>query len=181
MKKCPKCGTEYFDNRLDFCLEDGEKLSGSISQDEELWTIPTIRKENKDFTETQVLEDSELERADRTLEKKKEFLNRPSSDTTKKINRLKQNLSVRGLKILENTALICALLHNFWFWLYFSRKPYNNFADYFISVEFIVWFLLLITGIMFGIISLKFNQNKIPAIIALVVLAVNFILSIIPK
>ena len=25
MKKCPQCATEYFDNTLEFCLEDGSQ------------------------------------------------------------------------------------------------------------------------------------------------------------
>ena len=27
MKRCPKCSADYFDNMIEFCLEDGAKLS----------------------------------------------------------------------------------------------------------------------------------------------------------
>ena len=34
MKKCPKCGKDYFDDTLSFCLDDGTPLLASSSQDE---------------------------------------------------------------------------------------------------------------------------------------------------
>jgi hypothetical protein len=44
-----------------------------------------------------------------------------------------------------------------------------------------VWIFLLISSLLFGLFSLKYGKNKGFAITALVVLAINVILSIVPK
>ena len=30
MKHCPKCNADYFDNMLEFCLEDGTRLADTV-------------------------------------------------------------------------------------------------------------------------------------------------------
>ena len=43
MKRCPQCTTEYYDDMLEFCLEDGAKLH-TVSKPKT--DAPTITKPN---------------------------------------------------------------------------------------------------------------------------------------
>lgn len=174
MKRCPKCRTEYFDNMLDFCLDDGERLllvevtedstRGGVSSAE------TVRLQT----------DLKTEPFYSPLEKTEPFAQ--AAPTLKnKSEKIKREVARKSLEILEIAPMISALAHNYWQWLYLSRKNYYEFTDYFLSIEFIIWMLLLITTFVFGIISLKYSERKAFAVTALVVLAINVLLSIVPK
>lgn len=175
MKRCPKCKTDYFDNILDFCLDDGERLllfdkSGNhpdvLSPTQENTFIP-----EKNFNSS-FLTPSETEA---------DLLNKGTSEIPAKSEKLTQKITSQWVKILEITPIVLALAHNYWQWLYLSRKSYYEFFDYFFSSAFLIWLLLLITGSLFGIISLKYSKRKGFAVTALVVLAINVLLSIVPK
>ena len=84
-------------------------------------------------------------------------------------------------KFLEISPIVLALAHNFWQWLYLYKQPVYEISAFLSSYNFLVWLFLLLSGLMFGIFSLKYSKNKGFAITALVVLAINVILSIVPK
>src|SRR5688572_1350992 len=47
MKRCPQCRIEYFDDMLEFCLEDGARLVvATISSADEFLTIDKTEKKN---------------------------------------------------------------------------------------------------------------------------------------
>jgi hypothetical protein len=52
MKQCPKCKIDYFDNSLEFCLEDGMKLSFVTNFDNEISTLFSPNRSNLTSAET---------------------------------------------------------------------------------------------------------------------------------
>ena len=84
-------------------------------------------------------------------------------------------------KILEISPLVIALAHNWWQWVYLNNQYYYSFGSYVFSANFLMWLLLLATGGIIGLISLKKNQNKSFAIAGLVILAINLLLFLVPK
>lgn len=175
MKRCPKCNTDYFDNILDFCLDDGERLL-------------ILKQKKNDFNETSptqaktaVLDNQMIPGIFVPPDEKTELQNESQTPLQNKSEKLKQTITLQWLKTLEVVPIILALFHNYWQWLYLARKSYYDFSSFFFSLDFLIWLILLITGSVLGIISLKFNKRKGFAITALVILAINVILSIVPK
>lgn len=175
MKRCPKCNTDYFDNMLDFCLDDGERLLILKQKNVDLKeTSPTQ-------TETVVLNNQMIPDVFVPPDEKTGLQNEPQSGLQNKSGKLKQTITLQWLKTLEIVPIILALAHNYWQWLYLARKNYYDFSSFFFSLDFLIWLVLLITGSVLGILSLKYNKRKGFAITALVILAINVILSIVPK
>jgi hypothetical protein len=160
---------------LDFCLDDGERLLHLKQKNEDFNEIsPTQAKTvalNKNFNP------AVFSAPDTKIELQNDLLN----DLETKSEGIKQKVRLQWLKTLEIVPIILALIHNYWQWLYLARKSYYDFTSFFFSLDFIVWLILLMAGAVFGIISLKYSKSKGFAITALVVLAINVILSIVPK
>ncbi len=174
MKRCPKCRTDYFDNMLDFCLDDGERLQILRQQE-------NFKEAENSQTETAVLNNYSIPTALIPPTVKSEIQNALPTEQTEISEKLQQKVTRKWLKILEIFPIFPALAHNYWQWLYLERKSYYDFTSYFLSLDFIIWTLLLITALVFGIISLKYSKQKGFAITALVVLAINVLFSIVPK
>ena len=175
MKRCPKCKTDYFDNMLDFCLDDGERLLFLTQKNVDLKETSPTRSEpavlnNQMITDVLVTQDEKIG-----------LQNELQTGLQNKSEKLKQKITLQWLKTLEIVPVILALTHNYWQWLYLERKNYYDFSSFFFSLEFLIWLVLLITGSVLGILSLKYNKQKGFAITALVILAINVILSIVPK
>ena len=159
---------------LDFCLDDGERLLLlEQKKDDVLNGIPTQ-------AETVAL-NNRLNTAFVPRDVDTELQNEWQTELENKSEGIKQKVTLQWLKTLEIVPIILALAHNYWQWLYLARKSYYDFSSFFFSIDFLIWLLLLITGGVFGIISLKYSKRKGFAITALVVLAINVILSIVPK
>lgn len=182
MKHCPKCSADYFDNMIEFCLEDGTKLSDVSTARA---TRPDTRQQTESFLndETETVVTTQPTEGIPIIKPTSNSLDpaRQTHEILSKSNKLKETVRNKWHTTLEFAPIIIALAHNYWQWLYLSRQNYYQFFDYLLSVNFVVWFVLLITGIIFGIISLKYGRSKSFAITALVVLAVNLILFIVPK
>jgi hypothetical protein len=160
---------------LDFCLDDGERLlllkQNNAGFNEVLPTqAETVALNNKLNPTVFVPQDT-----------KTELQNDRQTELQNKSERIKQQVTLQWLKTLEIVPIILALAHNYWQWLYLARKNYYDFSSFFISLDFLIWLILLITGSVLGIVSLKYNERKGFAITALVILAINVILSIVPK
>ena len=159
---------------LDFCLDDGERLlllkENQASNNATQTQSKTVALDNK-FNPTV------FDSPDTMTGIQKDW----QADLLNKSEGIKQKVTLQWLKALEITPIILALAHNYWQWLYLTRKNYYDFSSFFLSLDFIIWLFLLITGAAFGIISLKYSERKSFAITALVVLAINVILSIVPK
>lgn len=195
MKRCSKCNTDYFDNMLDFCLEDGAKLLAVANNDADrnkilLQQKPTIRTESKtvvlpinafenDYGSVQT-DTVETNVGQKQLQNQSEKIGKIGK-TEQISEQIKDSIKTRWFNVLEIAPIVLAFAHNYWQWLYLSKQYYYGFAEYILSANFLIWFALLICGVIFGIISFKYGKNKKFAVTALIVLAINFLLVLIPK
>ena len=174
MKRCPQCATDYYDDMLEFCLEDGAKLSAvSRIEDDAL----TITKQNKPNPFTEQTVNLPFSQNAQTIDLK----NKNDIPVT-----FQNNLPVKkdvfdNNKILEFLPLVIALAHNWWQWLYVGNQYISSIPSFLISGNFIIWLLLLTAGAAAGLMSLKRNQNKGYAVVSLVILSINLILFLVPK
>lgn len=162
MKRCPKCDAEYLDNTLEFCLEDGTRL---------------ILNNNPTTAKTAVLNDFSLQ-SPVELETSKETI--AQNKDTNKLTNIKAKAASQGIKIIEIAPIVLSLTHNYWQWLYLNKTNYYDTISFLTSSHFVVWLLLLISGAMASFIALKYGKNKGFAMVSLVILAINFLLSIVP-
>jgi len=169
MKRCPKCNAEYYDNMLEFCLEDGTRLTSLSSPQRAPATVsaqpprPTAAEETVSMPLTAKPKDQEVE----TVVAKAIV---PPDNTT-----LSQN------KVLEIAPIVVALAHNWWQWLYLEKQYYSSFMDYVFSANFLMWLLLLGAGAVISLYSLKRSERKGFAYTGLVILAINLILFLVPR
>lgn len=178
MKVCGQCKKNYYDETLEFCLDDGSRLSKIDDKNNEVLTATSIKPKVEytqaatvEFNNQPNLQPAEVPATEpeilRTITQKKENLKKNVADTSQ--------------KFLEVSPIVIALAHNYWQWLYLYRQSPSQLSAFFASYNFIVWILLFLSGLIFGFFSLKYSKNKGFAITSLIILAINLILSIVPK
>lgn len=178
MKVCSQCKKNYYDETLEFCLEDGSRLSKIDGKNNELLTATKIKPSFENTqAETVFLNNAPVTGGSDLPETQPAIL----QTLTQKKENLKQNVATTSQKFLEVSPIVLALAHNYWQWLYLFKHSTSPLSEFLISYNFIVWILLFLSGLMFGVFSLKYSKNKGFAITALSVLAINLILSIVPK
>jgi hypothetical protein len=176
MKRCPKCRVEYFDQMLEFCLEDGAKLM-VVSNPTATETKDV--KTNRNNLETVAFGASaELPK---TVEVKDFATVKPAPAAVAEPASLKRNAVEQGYRALEIGTLVFALAHNWWQWLYVDHQRDNSFVNFLLSAEFLIWFLMLLAGTVFGILTLRLSRSKALAYAGLVILAINFLLLLVPR
>ncbi len=173
MKRCPKCNADYFDNMLEFCLEDGARLNfatqpGGGTTARTVQRVPTTIQppgplSNLNSEETVVIrkagEQGTVEQ--KTLE--------PYAEPT------------QAAKIMETAPIVLALAHNWWQWIYLEKTYIYSIPEFLISANFLMWLLLLGSGILVSLLAVKHSKNKTLGIISLVALAINLILFLVPR
>lgn len=176
MKRCPKCQTDYFDETLEFCLEDGTRLSvadNRTTAQTEVLTANQKSVETFSFSNQNKIPD--------TIEVgKNAAVNKSAADEIQTAS-LKEKTVEKGHQVLEISTLVFALAHNWLQWLYVDRQNYGSVSNFLFSAEFIIWLLLLLAGTAAGILTLKLGRKKGFAYVGLVILAINFLLLIVPK
>jgi hypothetical protein len=177
MKKCPQCQTAYFDEMIEFCLEDGAKLTVVSS--------PTTVETKSFVTDQKSIETVFFEgrtELPKTVEvKDSATVVQPAAAVTKQPLSLKQKTVQKGYRALEVGTVIFALAHNWWQWVYVDRQSYGSIGNFLFSANFLVWFLLLAAGTTSGIFSLKLSGKKDLAYTGLIILAINFLLLLVPR
>ncbi len=164
MKLCPKCNRNYSDPNLEFCLEDGTKLTTG--------TDAKISVQTKVLPATEILPNFNQQiHNNSTIEQAK----------TTKVQELKEKAVDQGYKVLEISPIVAALIHNYWQWLYVDKNDFSTIGDFLLSGNFILWLVLLIIGVGLSLSTLKFGRNKGFAITSLIILAINIILFIVPR
>jgi hypothetical protein len=178
MKKCPNCQAAYFDEMLEFCLEDGAKLT-VVSSSGAIKTEPVVR--NQKSVETMFF-DASAGITPKTVEVRDSAATAVQSpaNETKPLS-LKENAVEKGSRALEISAIVFALAHNWWQWLYVDRQNYGSIANFLFSADFLIWFLLLLAGTAAGLLTLKLSRRKGMAYAGLVILAINFLLLLVPR
>lgn len=179
MKMCPQCKTEYFDNALEFCLDDGSKLK-SAEHNAETPTVVNYASQTAKNTE----KFSDVPRPD--LNKlHSQIKPTDTSEVSKTINQtVTQTInSVKdtGITTVEIAPIIFAMAHNWWQWLYLDKTENVSVSSFLLSPAFLTWMVLLSAGIITGVTVLKRFSKKNFAYAGLVILAVNFILFLVPR
>lgn len=173
MKSCPKCSLTYQDD-LEFCLEDGTRLVSGTAFGTE---IPTITRSNNPLPTT-----AKTVSLPFPTQSAMPDVNRPKEpQTVPQTTLIKEKAIEQSNKILEVFPIVTALAHNWWQWIYLNNQPYSSFTAYFFSPVFLVWLLLLIITAALGVVGFKRVRNKGFAVAGLVILAINFILFLVPK
>jgi len=176
MKRCPRCRADYFDEMLEFCLEDGEKLT-AVSASGTALKEPV--KTNQNNIETMFFDASaELPK---TVEVKNPATVNQSPPSLTKSASLKENAVEKGYRALEIGTLVFALAHNWLQWLYIDRQNYGSLVNFLSSAEFLIWISLLLAGTAAGLLTLKLSRKKGMAYAGLVILAINFLLLLVPR
>lgn len=166
MKRCPKCSADYFDNMLEFCIEDGARLT---------------------FATQTAAATAPLKHRTSASESTAGPIERLSQETVVVPNI--KGLSVadqqaepgRTARLIEVVPIFFALAHNWWQWLYLEKTYISSITDFLISANFLMWLLLLVAGTVSGVYTVKYSRNKTIGIISLVALAVNLILFLVPR
>lgn len=176
MKRCPKCNVDYFDNMLEFCLEDGTKLlvvsetsGGSAAKTGAAPARSTVE-------ETISMQAPIVPPAPQPLEK-------PEIETvvTRGLVQEAQPDRSNSTRALEIAPVVVALMHNWWQWLYLENQYVSSIASYVFSANFLMWVVLLGAGIALSLRALKSLQDKAFAYISLVILAINLLLFLVPR
>ena len=171
MKRCPQCNTDYFDNMLEFCLDDGTRL---ISVSSAARTAETDREaiataETEVFSTPATFKGQEI----RELGRSEPTVIRSQLPTASE--------KTVDTRVLEFAPIVLALAHNWWQWLYVNEQYIPSIPAFLISANFIMWLVLLAAGIAVSIYALKQNANKPFAYTSLVILAINLILFLVPR
>lgn len=174
MKRCPKCSIEYFDNTLEFCLEDGMRLISAHSYENETKTITHSNKPNPSTEKTVNLPFS---KPAKTLK----FGGANDFQTIPQIDLLKEGVAQQSNKVLEIAPIVIALAHNWWQWIYLNNQYYSSLSSYVLSANFLMWLLLLAAGAAVSLFAVKRCKNKEFAFASLVVLSINLILFLVPR
>src|SRR5215213_2703518 len=119
MKRCPKCNLEYFDNMLEFCLEDGSKLFTVSNYDE----TPTVTKSNPANPSTEKTLNLPYSKPPATLpfEALNQANNQPIEKTKAAPDLLKDKVTDKTFRILEIAPIVVSLAHNWWQWIYLNN------------------------------------------------------------
>jgi hypothetical protein len=178
MKRCPSCQKIYYDETLEFCMDDGSRLAAVDEKTGETLTAASIKPPFPSITGDRTVQFGSIPETQRAVEPGAAKTNLRFSE---KKEMLKRNVSATTQKILNVSPIVLALAHNYWQWLYLFRTPVYDLTAFFTSYNFLVWIFLLFSGLTFGLFSLKYGNNKGFAITALVILAINLLLSIVPR
>ena len=169
MKRCPKCNAEYFDNMLEFCLEDGTRLTAAA------------QAQTAAYTRSHPLSTLPHSTPMTTAASEETVVMSGKSDTSVAAGSMPAETASWMSKVLETTPIVIALAHNWWQWLYLEKQYASSITDYVLSANFLMWILLLAGGGALSLYSVKNSKNKTLAIVSLVVLAVNLILFLVPR
>lgn len=168
MKRCPKCQTDYFDDTLEFCLEDGARLALAVPPATQ---VTKSAFGNPSAAKTVSFSDAApLRTAAEPLEK--------AAAVGKA---LETTVKTKSFEALAVAPLVFALLHNWAQWLYVSNQSYGSLGALLVSPQFAGWLVLLAGGAISGLLALKFCAKKGLAYIGLFILAVNLLLFLVPK
>jgi len=176
MKRCPRCSVDYFDNMLEFCLEDGTKLAVVSETASSASPKTGATGTRSTVAETISFESPIAPPALQPLEK-------PEIETvvTRGLVQEASPSSSNMTRVLEIAPVVLALMHNWWQWIYLENEYVSSIASYIFSANFLMWLVLLGAGIALSLKALKSLQNKAFAYISLVVLAINLLLFLVPR
>jgi hypothetical protein len=189
MKRCPQCNLGYTDATIEFCLEDGTRLEPFNETADEPPTVWSNKSTlgGKTTTQTRTAETfadnakfasawaggQPNQSGQQNLQEKNE--NSPQT------NEQPEAAASFTVKILALAPIIVALSQNYWQWLYMADYNSFKFPAFLWSVNFYIWLGLLVSGIVLSVFALRKNVNRNFAVVSLIILAINFLLCIVPR
>lgn len=177
MKRCPQCQADYFDQMLEFCLEDGAKLT--VVNRSATTADTKVLDNDRKSVETMFFDASK--NVPKTLEiNDPATVNQPPANATEQVS-LKQKTIEKGHRALEVGTVVVALAHNWWQWVYVDHQNYGSIGNFLTSAEFLIWLPMLFAGVALGLLTLKFSRKKELAYVGLLILAINFLLLLVPR
>jgi len=172
MKRCPKCNRS-FDNSLDFCLEDGVRLT------------PVFDAAAAVTVESRATQTAPPTIAYPMAPVREAASNLSSAADVETVVAKKEILGAEAVShpspAFEYAAITIALAHNWWQWLYLERQYVSSIFDYVLSANFLMWLLLLASGTGISLLIIRKSDRKIFGILSLVILAINLILFLVPR
>ncbi len=168
MKRCPKCNADYFDNMLEYCLEDGTRLA--MAPESAVKTAARVPAAATGGMHAPLAEHVSQETVVIPAHAKPAAARGDDRAAT-----------AANTAVIDRAAVGLALAHNWWQWLYLEKTYVYSITDYILSANFLMWLLLLGAGTAAGIYSLKRSKDKTFAVISLVALAINLILFLVPR
>ena len=187
MKSCPSCDLKYADDTLQFCLSDGTSLV--IYSDDREEPLTVFASETK-TAERSSLNQSQLNTAS---DRQSPIYLRDTAQITAKPNSL-PNIETKTrvepeenppdklfVQALSFAPITVALMQNYWQWLYMTEYNSFQFPALLWNLHFYVWLLLLGVGAALCVLALRQNINRGFAVVGLVILAINFLLCLVPK
>lgn len=172
MKSCPKCNRS-FENSLDFCLEDGSRLT---LLSDPATNVTTESKPLNTAQATVAYPITPVRNAANELAKGAEV-----ETVVAKKEILGVDAVSRSNVVFEYAAVAIALAHNWWQWLYLEKQYYSSFFDYVFSANFLMWLLLLVGGAMVSLFVIRKSSSKTFGVVSLVILAINLLLFLVPR
>lgn len=168
MKRCPTCNADYTDNTLEFCLEDGSRLTFASDERGPATAPSPTAADTIAFGFSQGPAPMGPAAAGEV------------ETVVAKTNAIMPAVESKSA-ILETVPIVIALAHNWWQWLYLEGQYVSSIASYIFSANFLMWLLLLIAGIVVGIWAVRQSERKTIAYASLVMLAINLILFLVPR
>ena len=166
MKRCPQCNADYFDNMLEYCLEDGAKLFTATEPN----IATSTREQPTAFKPVGPLASTTSEPTV-VIRKTEDAATEPEKSAPHE--RTSQGVAM--------VPMVIALAHNWWQWVYLEKQYVYSITDYLLSANFILWLILLAGGVLSGLYAFKHSKNKTFALTGLVILAINLILFLVPR
>ena len=174
MKRCPKCNADYFDNVLEFCLDDGTRLvfaaqTTGIKTQQAASEIPVTIPQSAPLSpanseETVVIRPPGHAASEHIFDSTPIIADQSPS-----------------AKIMATAPIALALAHNWWQWIYLEKTYVYSITDFLLSANFLMWLLLLGSGTAVSLLAVKHSKDKTLGIISLVALAINLILFLVPR
>ena len=162
---------------LEFCLDDGAKLF--VVNNKTTAAETKVLDNNQNSIETMFFDASK--EVPKTLKvNNPATVEQPSAGATEPVS-LKRKTIEKGYRALEVGTVTLALAHNWWQWVYVDHQNYGSIANFLTSAEFLIWLLLLFAGVALGLLTLKFSRKKELAYVGLLILAINFLLLLVPR
>ena len=189
MKSCPSCDLKYADDTLQFCLSDGTGLIVYSNEPEEPPTVfarPTKTAEQIRETNTNLGSASShssinwRDAAGQKIAPQSDDFPNDNAGPTRALSADNHNEKLFA-QILSFAPVTVALMQNYWQWLYMAEYNSFQFPALLWNLHFWVWLLLLTGGSALCVLALRQNNNRGFAVIGLVVLAINFLLCLVPR
>lgn len=181
MKSCPSCNLKYADDTLQFCLNDGTQLAEFADPDEPATVFSSVATQTAERSGFGNSNFEQISAVTTSANLRETESSAPANKTTQELSAAENNADELFFKILTFAPIVVALMQNYWQWLYMSKYDSFKFPGFLWELNFWVWLMLLLSGTSLCVLAIKNNKNRGFAVVGLVILAINFLLCLVPR